>query len=89
MLQGNDKVVRGLVEALQVTAPRPSAADHMDLFPARPADYPSQMAVEQLSAKWAAVGIWALAVLGSATLYEAETEGLIQVFAALLSQTCC
>lgn len=73
--------MKGLVEALQVTAPRPSAADHMSLFPVRPIDYPSQAALAALTAQWAAAGIWALAILGNATLYEAETEGLTQVHA--------
>ena len=55
----------------------------MRLFPAKASDYPSQLAVEQLSARWAAEGVWALAVLGGATLSMAETGGLLQVSAAL------
>lgn len=51
----------------------------MRLFPATASAYPSEVAMAQLTAKWAAASIWALAVLGSATLYQAETEGLIQV----------
>lgn len=79
--------MKGLVEALQVAAPRPSAADHMSLFPSTSVHYPSEAALAALTAQWAAAGIWALATLGNATLYEVETEGLVQVRADLFHLT--
>lgn len=79
-LQGGGREVKGLMEALQVTAPRTSSSGHM---PGRASEnapgYPSAHAMADLTAADASQGIWAAAVLGGSTMYEPETDGLIQV----------
>ena len=82
-MQGGGRELKGLMEALQVTAPRASSSGHLpglalDTAP----EYPSAAAMAQLTAAHASQGIWAAAVLGGSTMYQAETDGLIQV-------TCC
>ncbi|KAL3145323.1 hypothetical protein ABBQ38_001583 [Trebouxia sp. C0009 RCD-2024] len=77
---GGGREVKGLMEALQVTAPRTSSSGHM---PGRASEnapgYPSAHAMADLTAADASQGIWAAAVLGGSTMYEPETDGLIQV----------
>ena len=70
--------MKGLVEALQATPPRTASADRQTLY-STSARYPSAAALQDLSAGAAAECIWALAVLGGGAVYEAETDGLIQV----------
>ena len=77
-MQAREREVRGLVEALQVTPPRPSPRQRMALYPVI-GKYPSEAALDSLTAGDASQCIWALAVLGGAAVYEAETDGLIQV----------
>lgn len=73
-----EREVKGLVEALQVTPPRPSSTDYLGVY-AVTASYPSSQAMRALSAGAASECIWALAVLGGAAVYEPETDGLIQI----------
>ena len=83
--QAREREVKGLVEALQVTPPRPSSTDYLGVY-AVTASYPSSQAMRALSAGAASECIWALAVLGGAAVYEPETDGLIQV---CLSESLC
>lgn len=79
-LQGGGREVKGLMEALQVTAPRSSSSGPMScLFSGTAQSYPSAAAQAHLTAADASQGIWAAAVLGGSTMYEPETHGLIQV----------
>lgn len=79
-LQGGGREVKGLMEALQVTAPRASSSGHMPGLASNSASgYPSVHAMADLTAADASQGIWAAAILGGSAMYEPETDGLIQV----------
>lgn len=73
-----EREVKGLVEALQVTPPRPCSADYLGVY-STAAQYPSLAALECLSAGTSSECIWALAVLGGGAVYKSETDALIQV----------
>ena len=77
-MQAREREVKGLVEALQVTPPRPCSADYLDVYSTN-AQYPSLAALQCLSAGTISDCIWALAVLGGGAVYESETDALIQV----------
>ncbi len=77
-MQTRQREVKGLVEALQVTPPRPCSADYLGVY-STTAQYPSLAALECLSAGTSSDCIWALAVLGGGAVYESETDALIQV----------
>ncbi|KAL3144929.1 hypothetical protein ABBQ32_003436 [Trebouxia sp. C0010 RCD-2024] len=77
---GGGREVKGLMEALQVTAPRASSSGHMPGLASNSASgYPSVHAMADLTAADASQGIWAAAILGGSAMYEPETDGLIQV----------
>lgn len=77
-MQTREREVKGLVEALQVTPPRPCSADYLGVY-STAAQYPSLPALECLSAGTSSECIWALAVLGGGAVYKSETDALIQV----------
>lgn len=76
-VQAGGREVKGLMEALQVTAPRASSSACLVSAGAQP--YPSAAAKACLTAADASRCIWAAAVLGGSAMYEPETNGLIQV----------
>lgn len=77
-MQTREREVKGLVEALQVTPPRPCSADYLGVYSTTTL-YPSLAALKCLSAGAISECIWALAVLGGGAVYESETDMLIQV----------
>lgn len=84
-VQAGGREVKGLMEALQVTAPRASSSARLVLGDAQP--YPSAAAKACLTASHASQCIWAAAVLGGSAMYEPETDGLIQVSCFMNSNT--
>ena len=77
-MQTREREVKGLVEALQVTPPRPCSADYLGVY-STAAQYPSLAAVECRSAGAIRACSWALGGLGGGAVYESETDALIQV----------
>lgn len=76
-MQAGGREVKGLMEALQVTAPRASSSARLVSGGGQP--YPSASAKACLTAADASQCIWAAAVLGGSAMFEPEIAGLIQV----------
>ena len=83
-MQAGGRQVKGLMEALQVTAPRTSSSAYLVSGDAQP--YPSAAAKADLTAAHASQCIWAAAVLGGSAMFEPETNGLIQVSCFIVVQ---
>ena len=76
-MQAGGREVKGLMEALQVTAPRASSTACLVSGGGQP--YPSAAAMACLTAADASQCIWAAAVLGGSSVFEPEINGLVQV----------
>lgn len=82
-MQAGGREVKGLMEALQVNAPRASSSARVVSGGGQ--QYPSAAAKAYLTAADASHCIWAAAVLGGSAMYEPEIDGLIQVCCSMNS----